>query len=681
MAVQHHRAGRLDAAEQIYRQILAVEPNHAEAWHLLGVVHLQRGAHPLAIDCISRAIALSPQASGFHFNLGNVYLALNQWDQAAACYRRALALSPDSVEVHCNLGTAFERQGQWDEAIACYGRAIQLNPIRAEVHNRLGGAFTARGRLDEAAACYRRMLELQPGSAEAHYNLGTTLQEQRKLDDAVVCYRRALELNPDYLQAHNNLGAAFQTLGKMDDAVACFRRTLELRPDHAGAHDNLATCCNALGRQDEAILHHRQAVELEPGNAKWHSDLLYALNYHPDHDAATLFAEHRAWGERHADPLSAVSLPHANDRSAVRRLRIGYVSPFFRSHAVTVFSEPILASHNHADFEIFCYSDVERPDTTSERLRGYADQWRDIVGWSDERVADLVRADRIDILVDLTGHIIGGQRLLVFARKPSPIQVTYLGYQNTTGMLAMDYRLSDDYSDPPGTTEHWHTETLVRLPRTFFCYLPSSDAPPLTPPPATVNGYVTFGSINNYAKVTPQVLATWAEILVRIPDSRLLVRADMTESLQQHLRATFATHGISAERLELVDSLPHRQFLELINRLDVALDPFPFNGHTTTSDCLWQGVPVVTLSGNTYVSRFGGSGLATLGVGELIAATRDEYIAIAVALAADLPRLSSLRGTLRQRMSESPLLDFTTFTRNLEAEYRQMWRRWLQVGN
>ncbi len=357
----------------------------------------------------------------------------------------------------------------------------------------------------------------------------------------------------------------------------------------------------------------------------------------------------------------------------------GCASATFRptfAHAVNFFVEPILASHDHQQFEIFCYSDVDEPDDTTARLRTYADHWRQVRGRKNEDVAAMVRDDQIEILVDLTGHITGGERMLLFARKPAPVQITYIGYQNTTGMQAMDYRITDDYSDPPGQTDALHTEKLWRLPTTFFCYQPSTYAPPVGPSPAASNGYVTFGSVNAFTKVTPQVLETWAEILRRVPEARLVIRADMTESLHARLRETFAGLGIAPDRLELVNRLPRPKYLELIARLDVALDPFPFNGHTTTCDCLWQGVPVVTLSGQSYVSRFGGSGLATLGLTELITHSPDEYIQTAVALANDHERLADYRSTLRERMAASPLLDFKTFTANLEAAYRQMWRQW-----
>jgi predicted O-linked N-acetylglucosamine transferase (SPINDLY family) len=489
--------------------------------------------------------------------------------------------------------------------------------------------------------CFQAAIRLAPTMAAAHNSLGAAWNDQGRRDEAIESYRRAIELDPRYGEPYNNLGVSLQSLGRMAEATACFRKAVELMPD-GGAH---------------------------------HSNLLYSLNYDASFGAAQLFAEHRDWGRRYADPLSQCGEPHTNNRNPERRLRVGYVSANFRDQAVNFFSEPILASQDHRQFEIFCYSDVARPDATTERLRGYADQWRPILGETDQRVAEWVRRDQIDILIDLTGHI-GDNRLLMFARKPAPVQVTYIGYQNTTGMAAMDYRLSDDYADPPGTTDAWYTERLVRLPRSFFCYMPSADAPEFMPSPSLQNGYITFGSFNSFYKVGPAVLDAWCAILTRVPRSRLVILANVVASLQQRLAEHFAARGIEPDRWELAGRRPRRDYLELIARADVALDPFPFNGHTTTCDALWQGVPTVTLSGDSYVSRFGGSGLAALGLNELIARDVSEYVRIASELAGDTSRLAELRSTLRGRMADSPLLDFVGFTRNLEAAYRQMWTHW-----
>jgi predicted O-linked N-acetylglucosamine transferase (SPINDLY family) len=774
-----HQAGRLIEAEQLYRQILAVDPRHPHALNQFGMLAFQTGDFDTAIERIRLAIEFARNQPAFYANLGEAYRLAGRPAEAVESFRHALQLNPGMAPVHmllgillhdqeqyaaatrslreavrlqpenlraqARLGISLERQRLFEEAEACFRRVLQKEdtaevhfrladilqkqglleearseyqaviarePGHAEAHTNLGailktqGLYSAaephfriavaskpgcaigylnlgslllrQGRLAEAAASYRHAIELESGSAIAHRGLGQVLQTQNQLDDARSSYETAIRCDPANPESHRRLGYLETIAGRFDDGIAAFRRALELQSDFALAHSNLAVALQSQGLLDEAIAEHRLAIQCDPHHAGLHSNLIYTLNFHPAYDAARLFDEHLTWAASHAESLTYPGLPHPNTRDAERRLRIGYVSPHFFDHAVNFFSQPILASHDHTRFEVFCYSDVERIDDTTRAIQKLADHWRDVKGRTDEDVAGQVRADQIDILVDLTGHISGGIRMLMFARKPAPIQVTYLGYQSTTGMTAMDYRLTDSYADPPEQTDPFHTERLERLPTSFFCYQPSSYAPPVGPQPAEHNGFITFGSINAFIKVTPQVLETWAEILLQLPTAHLLIRADMSPSLQQRLTAAFSNLGIAPERLELVNRLPRPRYLELIDRLDIALDPFPFNGHTTTCDCLWQGVPVITLSGNTYASRFGGSGLATLGLDELITGSRAEYIAAAVDLAHDRPRLAAYRATLRNRMAESPLLDFRGFTQNLEQSYRRMWREWCE---
>jgi predicted O-linked N-acetylglucosamine transferase (SPINDLY family) len=708
-AVGHHRAGRVAQAEPIYRQILAQDPEHSHALHLLGVACYQTGRTSEALSHLQHAIRIDGSCAPFHESLGNACLACGQLDAAAASFRRALELAPQSAGALNGLGVALKTQGQLDEAIDVYRRALGLFPGFAEVHNNLANALAQAGRADEAVECYRQALRAKPDYADAHANLGNALRELARLDEAVAAYARAIELVPAHAQALNNLGVVYKTQGQNDKAVDCYQRAIRAQPGFAHAHTNLGNALQELGRLDEAIecyrtslqlaptdaethnslgvalqlrgqlaesiAEHRRAVELDPGNAARHSSLIYTLNRDPAMTPEALFAEHRAWAERHAEPLTRTAAPHANDRSPGRRLRIGYVSDHFRKHAVNYFVEPILAAHDHTQFEIYGYATSFLADDVTRRLQAHADTWRDVAGWSDERLAKLVRDDRIDILVDLAGHI-GGNRLLMFARKPAPVQVTYLGYQNTTGMSAMDYRLTDAHADPPGTTEQWHTEELVRLPRTFFVYQPSPTAPPVSPLPAAANKFVTFGSFNNFSKVTPEVLAAWAEILRRVPDARLLVLAHVTPGLERYVRDAFERERIAGERIALARCCPHDAYLKLIAGVDIALDPFPFNGHTTTCDCLWQGVPVVSWAGTTYVSRFGSSALMNLGLEELVSGSRDAYVEIAAALAEDRSQLVHLRKELRGRMLRSPILDAQAFTRELEAAYRETWTRW-----
>jgi protein O-GlcNAc transferase len=662
-------------AAQAFRDALQLAPNEADAHFGLATALQDQSKLDEALAIYQTVLDLNPSYAEAHVNLGIILKDRRSIDDAVARFLKALELKPGLAVAHHNLGTAYEAQDKRDAAFAQYRAAIDADPELLAARKALGVLLMRNGRYDEAWGCFQEVLRQDPRDVGAHVHCGNLLHEQGKLHGAVQWYQKAIAVDPRYAPAYSDLGAALSECGQRDQAIESCRKALELMPGMAAAHSNMAVALQAVGQIGSALIHHRKAVELDPHDSGLHANLLYHLNYESVHDPAEVFAVHRAWGERHADPRWERSRPHLNDRSPGRRLRIGYVSGHFADHAVNFFSEPILASHDHVNFEIFCYSNVSEEDDTTRRLRGYADAWHDISNIDDRQASELVRRDQIDILVDLAGHI-GDNRLLVFAHKPAPVQVTYIGYQNTTGMQAMDYRLTDDYADPPGTTDAFYTEKLVRLPRSFFCYLPSSYAPAVVAPPALEKGCVTFGSMNNFTKVTPEVLSVWATILTRVPGSRLVVLGDMVDSLKRYLTQTFERHGVGPERLELANRRPRPEYLQLIQSVDIALDPFPFNGHTTTCDALWQGVPVVNLSGSTYASRFGGSGLATVGLSELIADSIDRYTEIAVSLANDLPRLTAMRGGLRQRMTDSPLLDFAGFTRNLEAAYRKMWAQW-----
>jgi predicted O-linked N-acetylglucosamine transferase (SPINDLY family) len=673
----YRQLGKPADAEAAFRAAVRLAPGFSQVHTMLGALLHSQGRLAEAADSYRRVVEAEPNSADAHFDLASVLQPQGDLAGAAECYEQALKLAPNHVISHINLGTLRKQQGLVDEAIAHFQAALAGDPTSVTAKNNLAGLLLKLGRLDEAQAAFEEVAQANPRFQPAQFGLAGVHYRRGNLEQALSVCRSVLQTDPASALAHLSMGIMLNEQGRRDEAIDHLRRAIERDPRLRSAHGNLAIALHLTGRAAEALDYHRREIEINPTSSLHHSNLLYCLNFLSGVSAQTIFDEHRAWARKHADPLTAAAAPHANDRSPERRLRVGYVSPHFFAHAVNYFVEPILAAHDHREFEIFCYSDAPREDEATFRLRGYADCWRSILGQGHEQVARQIRNDQIDILIDLTGHI-GENRMPVFARKPAPVQITYIGYQNTTGMQAMDYRLTDAYADPPGLTERYHTEQLVRLPRTFFCYRPPEDAPDVGPLPALANGFVTFASLNNFAKVTPEVLKTWAEILHAAPRSRLVVLAAMTPSLARYVEETFSGHGIAAERLRLVGHLPHARYMKLISEVDLALDPFPFNGHTTTCDCLWQGVPVVSLSGQTYVSRFGASALATLGLDELIAASREQYRQIAVGLAGDLERLARLRATLRPRMAASPLLDFATFTRNLEVEYRRMWRRWCQ---
>jgi predicted O-linked N-acetylglucosamine transferase (SPINDLY family) len=708
IATQHHQAGRLHAAEEIYRQILAVEPNHADAWNLLGVAQSQRGSHQAAIDNIARAIELNPYAFAFPCNLGNVYQALQRPDeavacyrrtlelnphcteahhnlgnvfkdqgqphQAVACYRRALELAPHLIEAHFNLGTVLQTQGQQDEALACFRRALQLNPDYALAHNALGNVYRRDGRLEDAVVCYRRAVELKPDYAEAFHNLGSVFRDQGTRDEAVACLRRVLQLNPNYPAAHYNLGVALQEQGKLDEAVACYNGALALQPDYAEAHNNLGAAFKEQGKLGEAVNCYRRALQINPEFSGAHSSFVYVLNFCPEYDAKTIYAEHRRWNQQFAEPLATFIHPHSNERSANRRLRVGYVSPDFRDHVVGINLLPLFREHDRNEVDISCYAEVLRRDDITNRFQSYAGAWRNVVGMTHDALAQLIRQDGIDILVDLTLHM-AHNRLLVFARKPAPVQVTFAGYPGTTGLSAIDYRLTDRYLDPPDYNDQHYAEESIRLPDTFWCYDPLSDEPAVNSLPAIEKDYVTFGCLNNFCKINASVLKLWAQVLKAVDHSQIMILAAAGTHRQRTLDV-LEREGITPDRLTFVANLPRPKYLELYHSIDVGLDTFPYNGHTTSLDSFWMGVPVVTIVGQTVVGRAGFSQLNNLGLMELIADTPEQFVKIAVGLANDPPRLGKLRASLRERMQNSSLMDAPRFARNVEAAYRTMWQHW-----
>jgi predicted O-linked N-acetylglucosamine transferase (SPINDLY family) len=670
----HHRAGRLDLAEQIYRRILAVEPEHADALHLLGLVAHQTGQHAKAAELIGRAVATSPGVSVYYGNLGEAQRVLRRTTEAIAAYRRAIELDPRYAEAHTGLGLVLQELGQFDDALACHRRALEIVPDYAEAHNNLGIVLQQRGRLAEAAACYERAVQLKPDLAAAHINLGVVLQRQGMLEKAAICYRRGLTLESESAEGFANLGVALAELGQLDEAIACQQRALHANPQFAKAHLNLGNALKDRGDLGEAVVCYRRALELEPGYVEAHSNLLYTMHYTPEYDARAICDEHRRWNSQHAAPLARDHRPHENDATPDRRLRVGYVSPDFRAHPLAHIAGPLFAHHDHRAFEVFFYSDVPRPDDVTARLRRQADGWREVFGRTDAEVAEQIRADRIDILVDLALHM-AYHRLLVFARKPAPVQVSWFAYPSTSGLSAIDYRLTDPYLDPPGAVEDAYVEQSIRLPDCFWCYDPQTEDPPVGPLPAESGGGVTFGSLNNFCKINPAVIRLWAEVLRAVANSRLLVLAKTGSHRERFLRA-MEQAGVAPDRVEFAGLRSRAEYLQLYQRIDVGLDTFPYNGHTTTLDALWVGVPIVSLAGGTAVHRAGRSLLSNLGRPHWAVDTPEQYVKTAVELCADIPRLAAIRGALREELRRSPLMDGRRFARGMEAAYRDMWHRW-----
>jgi protein O-GlcNAc transferase len=593
--------------------------------------------------------------------------------EAEAVYRQILSQHPTQVEALHLLGMLAAQTGRLDSAIELLRQAIQLKPGFAEAYDTLANALKAKGQLEEAVAAYRRAIELKPDLAELHSNLGNVLLELGQLDEAIASYQQAIRLKPNHAGMYCNLGTVLYARERTDEAIAAFRQAVRLKPDFALAHNNLGNALKDIAQLDEAIGAYRQAIRLKPDFLFAHSNLLYALHYHPGYDARMIYQEHLQWNRQFAEPVRKFIRPHTNNRDPDRRLRIGYISPDFRECPIAPSLLPLLREHDRQQMEIFCYSHVLRPDARTEQLRNHADVWRNLVGLSDSQALSLIQQDEIDILVDLALHT-GNRQLMIFAHKPAPVQATWLAYPGTTGLSAIDYRLSDPYLDPPDSDLSLYSERTIRLPETYWCYSVPGPTPEPSPPPATT-GYVTFGCLNNFAKVSLPALDSWADILQAVAQSRLIVHTRRGTHLDA-VRDRFAGKGISPDRLEFLSRQPWPQYAQTYGRIDIALDPFPWAGGITTCDALWMGVPVVSLAGHTAVGRGGAGILSNVGLPELIAQTPQQYVQIATELASDLPRLTGLRRTLRARMQTSPLMDAPRFARNVEAAYRQMWRNW-----
>jgi predicted O-linked N-acetylglucosamine transferase (SPINDLY family) len=560
--------------------------------------------------------------------------------EAEKGYRLILESVPEHADSLHLLGVIGLQSGHPESALSLVQRAVDLRPDGAIYRSNLGQVLERLGRFEDAEHAYRTAISLDPECAEAFNNLGRLLQGQDRLGEAESQFLRAIALDPGYAEPHNNIGNLLKDRGDLDGAIAAFRRAIGLRPDLSMLHSNL----------------------------------LLTLHYHADYSPADLAREHGQWAERHILPLAPMRKPHRNDAEPDRRLRIGYVSPDFREHAVARFMLPLLENHDRKQVELFAYADVGRPDSITAQIKARCDHWRDIGTLSDAQLADAVRDDRIDILFDLAAHS-GHNRLLAFAHKPAPVQITYLAYCSTTGVDAIDYRLTDRFLDSATEDESHYAERSIRLPRCYWCYaapaLPAKPFPTRGRPP----GPPTFGCLNNFAKITDATLRLWTALLQRVPEARLLVYA-RAAGHRSRMRRALEQAGLSEARLAFVGRQPLERYLATYRQIDVALDPFPYTGGTTTCDALWMGVPVVTLAGRTAVSRGGATLLSNAGLPELVAHDEAHYVDIAAGLLRDTDRLAAMRRDLRPRLESSPVMDAPRFARDIESVLRDVWRRW-----
>jgi protein O-GlcNAc transferase len=645
LAFQQYRSARLAEAEQTCLYILAHQPDHADALHLLGVIALN----------------------------------VNQPDQALPLLARAVSCCPNNAEFHCNLGLALAAHRRFDEALAEYDKSVALRAGYANPLNHRGTALFNLGRADEAIVSYRRALALRPDDVDTLQNLGCVLLVAGQVDEAIELHRKAVALRPQSPRTHSNLALDLDSSGQSEEAIAELQKAVQLAPTNAEMHNNLGYVLKDAGQLDQAIASYDRAIACDPTRPDIVSNRLLLLAYHPTFDNHALAAEQRKWNQTYAAPLAHLIKAHTNDRNPDRKLRIGYLSADFRDHIAGKMMLPLILRRNRDQFEVFCYSNTVQSDETTAKFRGLSDGFRSIINMDDDSATSLIRADGIDILIECSGHM-AGNRLLVTARKPAPVQVMFISYPGSTGMTTLDYRFTDPYLDPEGIDESLYSEKTVRLSDTFWCYDPESmNAPrePVSELPAQKNGYSTFGCVNNFVKVNDGVLELWSRVMRKVPNSHLLLLAPEGEA-RRRVTDKMKQEGIEPSRLEFVPRVGREEYLKYFSRMDIGLDTVPYNGHTTSLDGMWMGVASVTLIGQTIVGRGGFSELSNVGLPEISARTPEEFVKIASELGDDVDRQRHLRQTMRERMERSPLCDGARWVSNIESEYRRIGRKWCE---
>jgi protein O-GlcNAc transferase len=637
--LQLYQTGRYDDAEKLAQLLTEKFSTHQFAWKVLGAVLGQTGRKSEAVNANQKSVQLMPQ----------------------------------DAEAHSNLGITLQELGRFEEAAASYKKAIVLKPDYAEAHSNLGNALTELGRFEEAEASLRRAIALKPDYAEAHSNLGITLQELGRFEEAAASYKKAIALKPDFVKAHNNLGSALTEIGRFEEAEASLRQSIALKPDYAEAHNNLGNTLKELGRFEEAAASYKKAIALKSDFAEVHSNLLFlysGFNY----DASQYLKEAHDYGCKITEAVtSQFSSWLCEDRQV---LRVGLVSGDLRNHPVGYFLEGLLKKFSRSKLALFAYPTKLLEDELSLRIKPHFSAWRPLVGISDEAAANLIHSDGINILIDLSGHT-AKNGLPIFAWKPAPIQVTWLGYFASTGVAEIDYIVGDSYVTPVEEANHF-TEKIWRLPESYLCFTQPNEDVDVVPLPALTNGSVTFGCFNKIERMSDKVVEVWGRILKAIPDSRLFLKGKTfsDDSMRDAIYRRFGLVGIGKERLILEGSSSRLKYLAAYNSVDIALAPFPYGGGTTSAEALWMGVPVIVKRGNHFLSHLGESIAHNAGLSNWIASDEDDYVTKAIEFSANLDDLAALRSRLRAQVVSSPLFDAERFANHFENALREMWERW-----
>ncbi|KAL9227710.1 hypothetical protein vseg_003364 [Gypsophila vaccaria] len=682
-------AGNTQEGIQKYYEALKVDPHYAPAYYNLGVVYSELMQYDTALTCYEKAALERPMYAEAYCNMGVIYKNRGDLESAIACYERCLTVSPNFEIAKNNmaialtdLGTKVKLEGDIEQGVAYYKKALYYNWHYADAMYNLGVAYGEMLKFEMAIVFYELAFHFNPHCAEACNNLGVIYKDRENLDKAVECYQMALSIKPNFSQSLNNLGVVYTVQGKMDAASSMIEKAIIANPTYAEAYNNLGVLYRDAGDISRAIEAYEQCLKIDPDSRNAGQNRLLAMNYINEGDDDKLYEAHRDWGRRFMRLYSQYT-SWDNPKDPERPLIVGYVSPDFFTHSVSYFIEAPLAHHDYARYKVIVYSAVVKADAKTLRFREKVIKrggiWRDIYGIDEKKVAQMVREDKVDILVELTGHT-ANNKLGTMACRPAPLQVTWIGYPNTTGLPTIDYRITDALADPPDTSQK-HVEELVRLPNSFLCYTPSPEAGPISAAPAVGNSFVTFGSFNNLAKITPKVLRVWAKILCAVPNSRLVVKCKpfCCDSIRHRFLSTLEQLGVEPARVDLLPLiLLNHDHMQAYALMDISLDTFPYAGTTTTCESLYMGVPCVTMAGNVHAHNVGVSLLKSVGLGSLVAKSEDEYVQLAIQLATDMTALSNLRMTMRDLMAKSPVCNGANFTVGLEEIYRNIWRRYCE---
>ncbi len=672
MGIEFYSLGEIENAISCYRHVIKMNPNDFHAYNNMGIVLKDQGKIRQAIACHRKALEINPGHVHTHNNMGAALMCLDELEEAVACYRKAIKITPNDSQLYSNMGIAYMGLGKAEDAIECYRKALEIDPANIPSYNGMGATLSSQGKIEEAILYYRKALELDPDDFAPYFNLGNALKSQSKTEEAIECYRKAVKINPSHVHAYNNMGIALFTQGKTEEAIECYQKATAIISKGS-------ELCNSPSVQQHydydtggTAFSTKNVSKRRSEDALAHCNLIFTLQYVPDMTGERLIAECRRWDTlfgSHQKPVVYKNNPDPN-----RRLKVGYVSPDFHGHAAAFLLEPLLASHDKTAVEVFCYAEVRSPDSNTEKFQKHADKWRVTVGVSDKDMADMIRADKIDILVDCGGYS-DNNRLTALTHRPAPIQISSMfGHGGATGLRAFDYVLTDQYLTPPGFENHF-SEEIIRLPNHIAPFTPLSQYPDVSPSNASRSGRIVFACFAALARISQKAFNLWRRILEGVPGATLLVK-----------NAAFSDAGTLESWRDMFSSFTDRvdfegvpggwaQNMDVYRRIDIVLDSFPASGHTVSLIPLWMGVPVVSYSGKHAAQRFGTSVLSNVGLSELLAETEDEYVEKAIRLASDLEKLQLLRKTLRKQMADSVICDSRQIASDIELEYRRIWKK------